>query len=44
MNYNEFINLINADKYSDCLLRLPMYYELENNQIKKIIDVIIEGE
>jgi dTDP-4-amino-4,6-dideoxygalactose transaminase len=38
------LDLINADKYSDCLLRLPMYYELENNQIKKIIDVIIEGE
>ena len=38
------LDLVNADKYSDCLLRLPMYYELEDNQINKIIDVIIEGE
>lgn len=34
--------LINADIYSDCLLRLPMYYELEDNQVNRIIDVIIE--
>ncbi len=29
--------LPNCDKYSDCLVRLPMFYELEDNQVYKII-------
>jgi dTDP-4-amino-4,6-dideoxygalactose transaminase len=29
-----------SDFYSDCLIRLPMFYELEGEQIKYIIDVI----
>ena len=29
-----------SDFYSDCLIRLPMFYELEEEQIKYIIDVI----
>lgn len=32
--------LENSDKFTDCLLRLPMYYELEINQIKEIIKFI----
>ncbi|WP_291118094.1 dTDP-4-amino-4,6-dideoxygalactose transaminase [Empedobacter sp. UBA7248] len=32
--------LKNSDYYSDCLVRLPMFYELSDLQIKNIIDVI----
>lgn len=30
-----------SDHYSDCLIRLPMFYELEEEQIKYIIDNIV---
>jgi dTDP-4-amino-4,6-dideoxygalactose transaminase len=33
-------NLIQSDKYSDCLLRLPMYYELSLDQIDFISENI----
>ena len=33
-------NLINADRYSDCLFRLPIYYELRDDDIKQIIKTI----
>jgi dTDP-4-amino-4,6-dideoxygalactose transaminase len=29
-----------SDHYSDCLIRLPMYYELEDAQIERIIHVL----
>lgn len=32
--------LVNADKYTDCLVRLPMFYELESQNIYKTIDLI----
>lgn len=32
--------LYNADHCSDCLVRLPMYYELTENQLNRIISVI----
>ncbi len=32
--------LANADRYTDCLLRLPLYYELKDDQIQYIIDAI----
>jgi len=32
--------LINADKYSDCLVRLPLFYELTDNEINYIIHKI----
>lgn len=32
--------LPHADSFSDCLLRLPMYFELSNEEIDKIISVI----
>ncbi|UAY50699.1 dTDP-4-amino-4,6-dideoxygalactose transaminase [Ferruginibacter albus] len=35
--------LINSDNYSECLLRLPMYYELQTEEIKTIIDLIKEA-
>lgn len=32
--------LIYADRYSDCLIRLPLYYELAKNEINSICEVI----
>lgn len=32
--------LVNADKYSDCLLRLPLFYELSFRETEKVIKVI----
>ena len=32
--------LINSDRYTDCLLRLPLYYELTATEIDKIINSI----
>ncbi len=34
--------LVNTERYSDCLVRLPFYFELTNNDQKKIIDLILE--
>jgi len=33
--------LSNADRYTDCLLRLPMYYELEEADVERICRLII---
>lgn len=35
--------LSETDKYSECLVRLPLFYELTDNDIRKITDVIING-
>jgi dTDP-4-amino-4,6-dideoxygalactose transaminase len=37
---SEVKSLENSDRYTDTLLRLPMYYELDEKDIKKIVDVI----
>jgi len=34
-------NLPHSDRYSDCLLRLPFYFELSNSDIQYIVDAII---
>ncbi len=34
--------LINSDRYTDCLLRLPFFYELSDNEINKIINCVKE--
>ncbi len=34
--------LENSDRYSDCLLRLPLFYELELNQVDLICSAILE--
>lgn len=34
------LHLPNCDRFADCLLRLPMYYELQDNEISHIIDSI----
>lgn len=33
-------NLVNSDRFEDCLLRLPLFYELTEEQQKKVIDTI----
>lgn len=33
-------DLPNSDRYSDCLLRLPLFYELEESQVYQIADCI----
>ena len=35
-------NLVNSDRYSECLLRLPFFYELEKETIDKICNVILK--
>ena len=37
---SEVKSLENSDRYTDTLLRLPIYYELDEKDIKKIVDVI----
>lgn len=32
--------LLNCDKFADCLVRLPLYYELENEDILDIVSHI----
>ena len=41
INKHDGRSLPNADKFTDCLLRLPLFYELDNNSIKHICDIII---
>lgn len=35
-------NLPNSDKFQDCLVRLPLYYELTKEEVQKIIDVVVK--
>ncbi len=30
-----------SDRYSNCLMRLPIYYELENSEVDKICNILI---
>lgn len=39
---NKKVDLQNSDKFADCLLRLPMYYELECKQVNYISEKITE--
>jgi dTDP-4-amino-4,6-dideoxygalactose transaminase len=39
-NFNS--NLINSDRYSDCLLRLPLYYDLSFEELERIIFILNE--
>jgi dTDP-4-amino-4,6-dideoxygalactose transaminase len=32
--------LVNADRYSDCLVRLPLFYELSNEQVSRISECV----
>lgn len=35
-------DLLSCDKYADCLVRLPMYFELDEKDIEQIVNVIKE--
>lgn len=35
--------LVNSDKYSDCILRLPLYYELSDEDVDRVVDAIISS-
>jgi dTDP-4-amino-4,6-dideoxygalactose transaminase len=41
-NKHDGRNLINCDYYSDCLIRLPLFYELKNEEVNYIIEKIYE--
>ena len=32
--------LENCDKYGDCLVRLPLFYELTDDEVKSVINAI----
>lgn len=38
---NEKSDDINSDNFTDCLLRLPFYFELEDEDVKRIVERII---
>ena len=40
VNNSEIPNLPECDHYADCLVRLPMYYELKNEEINNIIGLV----
>ncbi len=41
LNKHDGRDLPNTDKFTNCLLRLPLFYELDNESIKQICDVIL---
>lgn len=34
--------LPHSDRYTDCLIRLPLFYELQKDEVNKICDVIVD--
>ena len=34
--------LVECDRYADCLVRLPMYYDLKDEEVKQICDLVNE--
>src|SRR5690606_13043742 len=34
--------LPNSDFYSDCLVRLPLFYELSDDELQSVVDVIMD--
>ena len=41
-NKHDGRELPNCDRFADCLVRLPMYYELGDGDVKFIVDKIYE--
>lgn len=41
-NNTDIPNLSECDHYADCLVRLPMYYELKDEEVEKIVELINE--
>lgn len=42
-NKHDGRELAHCDRFADCLVRLPMYYELEVENVEKIINLIIDN-
>jgi dTDP-4-amino-4,6-dideoxygalactose transaminase len=42
-NKHDGRDLPNSDRYTDCLLRLPLYYELSDGQLNKIVSVLLKS-
>lgn len=43
LNHSELRPVLpQCDRYTDCLVRLPMFYELELEQVDKVVDIINE--
>ena len=40
-NKHDGRDLPQCDRYADCLVRLPMYYELTNNDVERICELIL---
>ena len=40
-NRHDGRELPNSDRFENCLLRLPLYFELENTEVQEIVDVLI---
>ena len=41
-NNSERPELIESDKYADCLVRLPLFYDLTEEEIDKVIETVID--
>lgn len=41
-NNTDIPNLPECDHYANCLVRLPMYYELKDEEVQKIVGLIID--
>ncbi|OJV33068.1 MAG: dTDP-4-amino-4,6-dideoxygalactose transaminase [Bacteroidales bacterium 36-12] len=41
-NKHDGRDLPNSDRYTDCLVRLPMYYELKDEEMERIVNLLIE--
>lgn len=41
-HYNTILDLPNCDRFADCLVRLPMFYELTEEQVMYIISLVIK--
>lgn len=41
-NYSQIPALPNCDKYADCLVRLPLFYELKDENVEDIVRLICE--
>lgn len=35
-------NLKNSDRYTDCILRLPMFFELSETEVMRVIDSVVD--
>lgn len=42
LNKHDKREIPNSDKYTDCLVRLPLYYELSDQDVNSIIDAVTE--